>query len=299
MTDAVDIAWPVKTREMHNHHMNSTVWNSFKFRPDDIVVATWGKSGTTWTQQIVGQLVFNGAEGIDVAKFRPGSIFASCRRRRSPASSTSPTGVSSRPTFRSTRWFSRRRRNISISAATAATRSGACTTTTPTPTSCGTMRSTTRPASSAIRSKGRRLAARIFPAMAREGRLSVLAVLGKHPLLVGGPRPPERQAHSLQHNEERPCRLDSRDRGVPRHPDRRNEVPGDRRPLHVRLHEVSRGTRAPAGGIVFEGGGKTFFDKGTNGRWRDTLTAEDIKAYEAKALAELGPECARWLAQGA
>ena len=56
---------------------------------------------------------------------------------------------------------------------------------------------------------------------------------------------------------------------------------------------------APAGGIVFEGGAKSFFDQGTNGRWRDTLTAEDIKAYEAKALAELGPECARWLAQGA
>ena len=40
MTNAGTVKWPVKTREMHNHHMNSTVWNSFKFRPDDIVVAT-------------------------------------------------------------------------------------------------------------------------------------------------------------------------------------------------------------------------------------------------------------------
>ena len=71
MSNAVDIAWPVKAREMHNHHMNSTVWNSFKFRPDDIVVATYAKSGTTWTQQIIGQLIFNGAEGLDVPHLSP------------------------------------------------------------------------------------------------------------------------------------------------------------------------------------------------------------------------------------
>jgi len=60
------IAWPKKTRELHNVLFDSTRWNEFKFRDDDVVVATWGKSGTTWTQQIVSQLVFRGAEGIAV-----------------------------------------------------------------------------------------------------------------------------------------------------------------------------------------------------------------------------------------
>ena len=31
--------WPQKAREMHNHHMDSTVWNDFNFREGDIVVA--------------------------------------------------------------------------------------------------------------------------------------------------------------------------------------------------------------------------------------------------------------------
>jgi aryl sulfotransferase len=55
----------------------------------------------------------------------------------------------------------------------------------------------------------------------------------------------------------------------------------------------------PLGGAFWEGGAQTFVHKGENGRWRDTLTAEDVARYEAKALAELGPECARWLAGGA
>jgi len=56
---------------------------------------------------------------------------------------------------------------------------------------------------------------------------------------------------------------------------------------------------APRGGASWKGGAQTFINKGTNGRWREVLTAEEIAAYEAKALAELGPDCARWLAHGA
>ncbi|KAI1749728.1 P-loop containing nucleoside triphosphate hydrolase protein [Xylaria castorea] len=55
---------PIKTREVHNHHMNSTVWNDFKFRPDDIIIATYAKAGTTWMQQITSQLVHAGDETV-------------------------------------------------------------------------------------------------------------------------------------------------------------------------------------------------------------------------------------------
>ena len=60
-----------KTRELHNHHFDSTVWNDFQFRDDDIVVASYAKAGTTWTQQIVGQLIFGGDPNIPVAELSP------------------------------------------------------------------------------------------------------------------------------------------------------------------------------------------------------------------------------------
>ena len=54
----------------------------------------------------------------------------------------------------------------------------------------------------------------------------------------------------------------------------------------------------PMRGAMWVGGPKTFINKGINGRWKDTLTAEDSAEYEAMALKELGPECAHWLATG-
>ena len=62
---------PKKTRELHNHHFDSTIWNDFKFRDDDIIIATYAKSGTTWLQQIVSQLIFDGAENLEVAEMSP------------------------------------------------------------------------------------------------------------------------------------------------------------------------------------------------------------------------------------
>lgn len=57
---SAEIAFPAKQRDIHNHHMDSTIWDEFKFRDDDIVIGTWAKSGTTWTQQIVSQLLSGG-----------------------------------------------------------------------------------------------------------------------------------------------------------------------------------------------------------------------------------------------
>ena len=53
---------PQKTREVQNHHFDSTKWNSLKIRDDDMIVATAYKSGTTWMQNILLALQYQGRE---------------------------------------------------------------------------------------------------------------------------------------------------------------------------------------------------------------------------------------------
>jgi len=47
-------------KAVYNAVMDSSRWDRLSFRDDDIVVASWPKSGTTWMQQIIAQLVFGG-----------------------------------------------------------------------------------------------------------------------------------------------------------------------------------------------------------------------------------------------
>ena len=58
---------PQKTREFHNHHFDSTIWNDFEFRDDHIIIATYAKAGTTWVQQIVDRLWFDCAQHLETA----------------------------------------------------------------------------------------------------------------------------------------------------------------------------------------------------------------------------------------
>ncbi len=48
----------------------------------------------------------------------------------------------------------------------------------------------------------------------------------------------------------------------------------------------------------FIGGAQTFIHKGTNGRWREVLSEEDLLLYKAAVLRELSPDCADWLETG-
>ena len=50
--------------------------------------------------------------------------------------------------------------------------------------------------------------------------------------------------------------------------------------------------------LLLKGGTEAFFHKGTNGRWRDILSADELKLYDAAAARELTPDCRRWLEHG-
>ena len=47
--------------------------------------------------------------------------------------------------------------------------------------------------------------------------------------------------------------------------------------------------------MVFQGGGNTFINKGTNGRWKDVLTADAVRKADEVAALNLTEDCARWL----
>src|SRR5215207_9753214 len=135
------IVWPKKTRELHSHHFDSTIWNDFTFRDDDIVIATYAKSGTTWMQQIIGQMLFGPDPELAVAELSPWLDL-----RVPPKAVKLPVvEAQTRRRFLKTHlpWMpssSHRRRSTSTSDATGATSCGACTITTSTRTRLGMRR---------------------------------------------------------------------------------------------------------------------------------------------------------------
>ena len=60
-------ALPAKTRELQTAVIDSTAWDSFAFRDGDIIISTYAKAGTTWVQAIVANLLF----GADPAALPP------------------------------------------------------------------------------------------------------------------------------------------------------------------------------------------------------------------------------------
>lgn len=54
----------------------------------------------------------------------------------------------------------------------------------------------------------------------------------------------------------------------------------------------------PQAQIMWEGGGNSFLNKGTNGRWREVAAKADLDRYDAKVKAEFSPALARWIEHG-
>lgn len=54
----------------------------------------------------------------------------------------------------------------------------------------------------------------------------------------------------------------------------------------------------PGAGDTWKGGGKTFLNKGTNGRWHDVYRPEDLARYDERTAAEFAPALAAWCEHG-
>ena len=80
------------------------------------------------------------------------------------------------------------------------------------------------------------------------------------------------------------------------------EIPASKWPAVVErcTFESMRNTdgREDPMNMAFEGGVKGFIFKGTNGRWRDVLTADEVAAYQRRVAETMPPEAARWIEFG-
>lgn len=291
---------PQKTREIHNHHVDSTIWNDFVFRDDDIIIATYGKSGTTWMQQIVAQLLFDGAEEVNVPEMSPWLDL------RVPAKQVKLAQVAqqSHRRFLKTHLpvdalvFSERAKYIYIG------RDGRDI--------CWSLYNHHVNASDvwyeALNDTPGRVGPPIEPPPA-----SVLDYYREWFEKDGFPLwslwenvrswwdirhlPNVLFVHfaSLKSDMPREIRRIAEFIEVPIDASRWDSI------LHHCSFEYMKANAdksVPLGGIFWNGGAETFIHKGVNGRWRDLLSAEDVARYEQRAVNELGGECAHWLATG-
>ncbi|KAG2501006.1 hypothetical protein HYH03_000827 [Edaphochlamys debaryana] len=281
--------------------MNSEVWLKFKHRPDDIVITTYAKSGTTLVHQLVGQLIsggdpaFNAVGACPWLEFRPAmdgrqeKLEAQTHRRfiKSHLPTTSlPYDPNVRYLYicrdgRDVAWslynhYAQLREEAWERLADAGPGAGPGLprfdpSVDPRQFFLNWLRGDGAPwwpYFSHVRSwwQARHLPnvmlvhfANLRSDLAGEGR-RIAAFLG---IQV----PEERWPAVLEH-----CSMD-----------------------WMRAHpEVS----VPGAGKSYKDGPAGFIFQGTNGRWRDALSAEEVAEYEAAAVRELGPECAAWMATG-
>lgn len=292
--------WPVKTRELHNHHFDSTAWNDFVFRDDDIVIATYAKAGTTWTQQIVGQLVFGGAEDVPVHDISP---WLDLRVPPTPVKHAMLAAQTHRRFIKT---------HLPVDALVFSPRAKYL----------------------YIGRDGRDVAVSLYNhhARATEGWFQML---NDTPGRVGPPMPPP--AASAGEAFETWLRDDGAPfwpffssvrswwevRHLPNvlfvhYADLKRDLAGqmcriaDFLGITLRPPEWSaavehctfeymraHGDRTvPAGGRMWQDGAASFLHRGEAGRWRELLTPAQGEAYAERARAELGATCARWLEQG-
>lgn len=291
---------PRKTRDIRNHHMDSRIWNDFPFRDDDIVIATYAKSGTTWLQQIVGQLVFKGDPEVAVAALSP---WLDLRIPPAPVKLAALAAQTHRRFIKT---------HLPVDALVWSPRAKYL----------------------YVARDGRDVVWSLYNHHAR-ANAHWYAAINDTPDRVGPPiAPPPADIRQyfldwlegdgfpfwsfwenirswwavrdqpnlkllhfakIKADMEREIRGIAAFLGIAVAPEAMAAVLEHCSFDYMRDHGDKT---VPLGGAAWEGGARTFVHKGVNGRWRDTLTAADNALYEERARHELGEACAHWLATG-
>ncbi len=295
-----ELNWPQKRREFHNHHFDSTIWNDFSFRDDDIIIATYAKAGTTWMQQIIAQLLFHGDPNLEVAEMSP--------------------------------WMDLRvpPKEIKLPLVEAQTHRRFVKTHLP----VDALRFSPKAKYIYIGRDGRDVVWSLYNHHANANQIWYDA-LNNTPGRIGPPieRPASdiRQYwHDWLEHDGHPfwpfwenVRSWWEIRDLPNvflvhYANLKRDMPGEIRNiadfLDIPISESDwpaileycsfdwmkkNATKSvPLGGAFWDAGAEVFINKGVNGRWSETLMPEESTQYEKLSDIELGAECARWLADG-
>lgn len=294
------VQWPKKTRELHNHHLDSTVWNDFKFRDDDIILTTWGKTGTTWVQQIVAQLLFDGAEDVNVSDISPwfdarippkeekfAAVEAQTHRRFLKSHLPVDALVFS-PKARYI-YVARDGRDIVWSLYNHHAQANEIwyQIVNDTPGRVGPP--IDKPTASVLQYFRDWLEKDGYPLWAFWENVRSWWEIRNLPNVMF--------LHFKQLKEDMPGQI-RRIADYLEIPINESKWPTILEHCSFEYMKKHADRFTPGGGIFWHGGGQTFIYKGTDGRWQETLTPEDVREYEEMALRQLGPECAHWLATG-
>lgn len=292
--------WPTKTRELHNHHFDSTIWNDFVFRNDDIVISTYAKSGTTWMQQIIAQLLFAGADDLPVAEMSPWLDL------RVPPAAVKLAALDAQTHRRFMKT------HLPVDALVYAPRAKYI----------------------YIARDGRDVVWSLYNHHAN-ANAHWYQLLNDTPGRVGPPiePPPDSIRHYFLDWLDRDGHpfwpfwdnvaswwaiRDLPNLMLLHFDDLRRDLPGQMRRIggflgipideawfpvmveHCQFDwmKANATQTTPLGGAFWDGGAEVFINKGTNGRWRDILTPEDNHRYDTVARQRLGAAGAAWLASG-
>jgi aryl sulfotransferase len=291
-------SWPKKTREVVDGWMlDSTVWNDLEYRDGDVVIASYGKAGSTWVQQIVAQLIFSG-EDVDVGAISPWLEFMASPRQATLGLLDSQSHrrfykthlpVDAMPLSRKAKYIyvARDGRDVVWSYHKFFSSFGE-----------------PPPGIVELIAAGR---AKPPPPINPDVREFYHEWLDRdgYPFLpffshvqgwwdVRG-LPNILMVHFSALKADMPGQI----RRIADFLD--ISVPSDawRRILeHCSFNYMKQHADAvaPPGAATLEGGRKAFFHAGTNGRWRDVLSPAESEKYERAARSRLSPDCAHWLA---
>lgn len=295
-----EIKWPQKSREFQNHHFDSTFCNEFKFRDDDIIVSTYAKSGTTWLQQILSQLIFNGREDIEVAEMSPWidlrvppkevklpQVESQTHRRFlkthlpvdalvfSPKAKYIYIGRDGRDVLWSMHNHHINANNFWYEALN------------DTPGRMGPP--IEKPVSDIVQYYNDWLDKDGFPFWSFWENVSTWWAIRNLPNVY--------MLHFAKLKADMPGEIRKLAAFL--------DIPVDPATWDAILEHCSfdymkkHATRSvPLGGAFWDGGSETFINKGTKGRWKQVLTQEQSERYEKLCVEKLGPACSRWLNTG-